>query len=158
MLPAEYVLSYIAVQLLVLVGQAAITLVFILAVFSVPCEGPAAALVGLTLLQGTAGMCYGLMLSTLCDNLASCMQLSIGSFYPNLLLSGILWPVEGMPAALRAVAWYLPCTAACQAMRDVMARGWGLEAASVQLGFAASAAWIGVFLGLSVVIIKIRAS
>ena len=42
------------------------------------------------------------------------MQLSIGSFYPNLLLSGILWPLEGMPPALQYVAKFLPNTLACQ--------------------------------------------
>ena len=46
------------------------------------------------------------------------MQLSIGSFYPNLLLSGILWPLEGMPSALQYIAKFLPNTLACQVNRD----------------------------------------
>ncbi len=44
-----------------------------------------------------------------------------------LFFKGILWPVEGMPWYLRTVAWYLPCTAACQAMRDIMSRGWDIS-------------------------------
>ncbi len=40
---------------------------------------------------------------------------------------GILWPVEGMPWYLQKIAWYLPCTASCQAMRDIMARGWDIS-------------------------------
>ena len=46
------------------------------------------------------------------------MQLSIGSFYPNLLLSGILWPLEGMPSALQYIAKFLPNTLACQVNQD----------------------------------------
>ena len=46
------------------------------------------------------------------------MQLSIGSFYPNLLLSGILWPLEGMPSALQYIAKFLPNTLACQVNWD----------------------------------------
>ena len=49
---------------------------------------------------------------------AVAMQLSIGSFYPCLLLSGILWPLEGMPAWLQTVASLLPNTLACQVSWD----------------------------------------
>ena len=77
-------------------------------------------------------MSFGFLISGLCDsqvrvwsfrlfslkssNLlqAVAMQLSIGSFYPNLLLSGILWPLEGMPPALQYIAKFLPNTLACQ--------------------------------------------
>ena len=106
------------------------------------------------------------------------MQMSIGSFYPNLLLSGetffpnifefflltktifsgILWPVEGMPPFLQSIAWYLPCTLACQAMRDVMARGWDIAWPSVYLGYISSVAWIAVFIILSWIVIKIKAN
>jgi len=58
-LPSEVLLSHVATQFLVLMGQTAITLVFILLVFAVPCEGPVGWLIGLSLLQGTAGMSYG---------------------------------------------------------------------------------------------------
>ena len=84
--------------------------------------------------QGLAGMSFGFLISSLCDSQAVAMQLSIGSFYPNLLLSGILWPLEGMPSYLRIVAKLLPNTLACQAMRDIMLRGWGVEREEVYLG------------------------
>ena len=79
-------------------------------------------------------MCFGFLISSLCDSQAVAMQLSIGSFYPNLLLSGILWPLEGMPTYLRMVARFLPNTLACQAMRDIMLRGWGIDREEVYLG------------------------
>ena len=47
--------------------------------------------------------------------LSTTMQAGVGSFYSNMLLCGFLWPLEGMPAVLRDLAMYLPCTAACQA-------------------------------------------
>jgi hypothetical protein len=33
------------------------------------------------------------------------MQATVGSFYPILLLSGIMWPVEGMPFYFQAITW-----------------------------------------------------
>jgi ABC-type polysaccharide/polyol phosphate export permease len=55
----------------------------------------------LTILQGICGMAFGLVVSALCDNEQDAIQLALGSFYPNLLLSGIIWPLEGMPEQLR---------------------------------------------------------
>ncbi|TRY76558.1 hypothetical protein TCAL_02660 [Tigriopus californicus] len=157
-LPSEILISHVFTQFLVLAGQTAITLVFIFLVFHIKCEGPVGWIVGLTLLQGTAGMCYGLFLSTIFNDVAATIQFSIGSFYPCLLLSGILWPLEGMPWYLRTVAWYLPCTAACQAMRDVMSRGWGITHPSVYLGYVSTLSWISVFIILSWIVIKVKSS
>ena len=56
----------------------------------------------------------GLLLASIFDELTTTMQAGVGSFYPNMLLCGFLWPVEGMPWYLRDLAMYLPCTAACQ--------------------------------------------
>ena len=60
------------------------------------------------------------------------IQLALGSFYPNLLLSGIIWPLEGMPQVLRYLSYILPQTFACEAMRGILSRGWGLGWMQVQ--------------------------
>jgi hypothetical protein len=52
-------------------------------------------------LLGMAGMLYGLFLSSICADEQECVQYSTGSFFPVMLLSGILWPVEGIPGFLR---------------------------------------------------------
>jgi len=96
------------------------------------------------------------LLSTVFSQQTTAMQCAIGSFYPILLLSGILWPVEGMPVVLQKISWYLPCTAACQAMRDIMARGWDISSSSVPIGIGATSAWILVFMFSSWIAMKIR--
>ncbi len=58
-LPSEVLAAHVVTQFLIIVGQTAITLAFILLVFKVPCKGPVGWLVGLALLQGAAGMSYG---------------------------------------------------------------------------------------------------
>jgi ABC-type polysaccharide/polyol phosphate export permease len=61
------------------------------------------------------------------------IQLALGSFYPNLLLSGIIWPLEGMPQVLRYLSYVLPQTFACEAMRGILSRGWGMEYMQVRV-------------------------
>ena len=69
--------------------------------YQVPARGPIIWVILLTILQGICGMAFGLVVSALCDNEQDAIQLALGSFYPNLLLSGIIWPLEGMPEQLR---------------------------------------------------------
>ena len=73
-------------------------------IIQVPARGPIVWVVSLTILQGTCGMAFGLVISALCDTENDAIQLALGSFYPNLLLSGIIWPLEGMPKELRFVS------------------------------------------------------
>jgi len=154
--PSEILASHILVQFVVMLVQTLVTLTTILWAFSVPCHGPLGWLVVLTLLQGLAGMSFGFLVSSLCDSQAVAMQLSIGSFYPNLLLSGILWPLEGMPLALQWVALLLPNTLATQAMRNVMLRGWGISQPGVYLGLLSSSAWIFLYLLLSWATVRLK--
>jgi len=155
-LPSEVMISHIFTQFLVLLIQTGLTLVFIFAVFEIPCNGPVGWIVVIAILQGFAGMCFGFLLSTLFSQQTTAMQCAIGSFYPMLLLSGILWPVEGMPKILQKISWYLPCTAACQAMRDIMARGWDISWYTVPTGIVTTIVWIAVFIISSWVAIRIR--
>jgi len=154
--PSEIIASHIVAQFVVMLIQTGVTLASMIWGFKVPCRGPFVWLAVITILQGLAGMSFGFLISALCDSQAVAMQLSIGSFYPNLLLSGILWPVEGMPVLLRTISKFLPNTLSCQAMRDIMLRGWGIEREEVYLGVVSSCVWITLFLSLSWITIRIR--
>ena len=79
-------------------------------------------------------MSFGFLISSVCNSQAVAMQLSIGSFYPCLLLSGILWPLEGMSHWLQTISQLLPNTLACQSMRNIMLRGWDVSEPEVYLG------------------------
>ena len=53
-------------------------------------------------------------------------------FYPMLAVSGLFFPLERLPRALRAVAYLLPTTHAVSLMQGVWAgEGWGAQWASV---------------------------
>lgn len=154
-LPFEILASYILSQFVVMVVQAAITLITVFLIFQLPCRGPIAWLIVLTLFQGLAGMSFGFFLSTICNTSMDAMKMSIGACFPHMLLCGIIWPLEGMPYPwMRSIAWFLPHTASVQGMRDIMLRGWGVEASSVLQGMGISSSWIILFLFLSWMLVK----
>jgi ABC-type multidrug transport system permease subunit len=77
----------------------------------------------LAMLQGLAGMSYGMFLSSVFYDEVTAMQIMGGTYYPALLLSGVIWPIEGMPVVLRYISYCLPTTYAAEAMRSIMERG-----------------------------------
>ena len=51
--------------------------------------------------QGICGTSIGLIISAVCETQQDATQIALGIFYPNLILSGIIWPIESMPVVLR---------------------------------------------------------
>ncbi len=96
----------------------------------------------LTMLQGICGTTIGLIISAVCETQQDATQVALGIFYPNLILSGIIWPYESMPLALRYISYILPQTFACEAMRGILLRGWGITYMPVWRGFLVTIIWI----------------
>lgn len=88
-------------------GQTALVLGFMILVFGITCNGDIFSIIALTLLQGMCGMCFGFVISANCEVERNAIQLALGSFYPTLLLSGGIWPIEGMPFILKWEQTYL---------------------------------------------------
>merc|ERR1712012_525233 len=98
----------------------------------------------------------GLWVSVMFKDESAAIQFTIGSFFPLMCLSGILWPLEGTSPWLRQSAMYLPCTAAVQGMRDIMSRGWGITQPSVYLGVISSCVWLAVYLFFTWVFLRFK--
>nr|WAB24462.1 ATP-binding cassette sub-family H member 1 [Henosepilachna vigintioctopunctata] len=154
--PWEILFSHVVTQFVVMCGQTALVLSFMILVFGVQCKGAIGYVVILTILQGLCGMCFGFVISAICELERNAIQLALGSFYPTLLLSGVIWPIEGMPIGLRYIATYLPLTLATASLRAMLTRGWGLIEQEVYFGFISTIVWIVLFLTISLVVLKFK--
>jgi len=152
----EFMLSHVLTQLLVLSVQVALLLIFTFLVFEIPFRGPFIWVLILTLLQGSCGMAFGLMISAICEEENSATMLALGSFYPNLLLSGTVWPTQAMPQFIRYFSYLLPQTIPIEAMRYILSRGWDPSYGIVALGFGVTIIWITFFLTAAVIIFKVK--
>ncbi|XP_054655536.1 ABC transporter G family member 20 isoform X2 [Dunckerocampus dactyliophorus] len=152
----ETMLAHLFSQLLVISVQIILMLLFVLLVFKIPNEGSLLLMVTLIVLQGITGISFGLVISAAIDNEQSANQAALGIFYPNLIMSGIIWPVECIPYPLRYLSMALPQTYASEALRCIMYRGWDLSRMMVWRGFAVTLGWNTFFLILATVILKLR--
>uniref|UniRef100_A0A3Q2QJB9 ABC transporter G family member 23-like n=1 Tax=Fundulus heteroclitus TaxID=8078 RepID=A0A3Q2QJB9_FUNHE len=152
----ETMLAHLFSQLFVISVQIILMLLFILLVFKMPNEGSLFLVICLIVLQGVTGISFGLVISAGIDDEQSANQAALGIFYPNLILSGIIWPVECIPYPLRYLSLVLPQTYASEALRCIMYRGWGITEMMVWRGFAFTLGWNTFFLILATVILKLR--
>lgn len=150
----EFIMSHVITQLLVLHVQVGLLLIFTFLVFEIPSRGPFFWVILLTISQSTCGMTFGLMISAMTKEETSATMLALGSFYPNLLLSGTVWPTQAMPDAMRYFAYTLPQTLPIESLRYILSRGWDISYSEVALGFGVTWAWTFFFLVLAVVIFK----
>ncbi|XP_059045485.1 ABC transporter G family member 23 isoform X3 [Achroia grisella] len=154
--PGEILFSHVVTQFVVMCGQTALVLIFMISVFGVKNNGNIAFVIMLTLLQGLCGMCFGFVISAACELERNAIQLALGSFYPTLLLSGVIWPIEGMPWILRYVSLCLPLTLATTSLRSILTRGWPLTDPDVYMGFVSTLIWIALFLVVTLTILKFK--
>jgi ABC-2 type transport system permease protein len=112
----------------VLIGLIQTTLVLALGalLFDVPVNGNLGSLYLAALLFIAATLTLGLLASTLAQTQMQAFQMSFFVLLPSILLSGFVFPYEGMPSAARWVAQLLPLTHFVELVRGIVLRGAGL--------------------------------
>lgn len=70
-----------------------------------------------------ANLMLGLLISTLAQTQFQAIQLSIFVMLPSILLSGFMFPFDGMPRAAQLIAQVLPLTHFVELVRGVVLRG-----------------------------------
>ncbi|CAL8069144.1 unnamed protein product [Orchesella dallaii] len=148
----EVMLAYLLVHLVVLIFQTALSFIIMVSVFNIQIIGPVLWAVALALLVGISGMSMGFVLATFCEEEIQAVLLAMGTFFPNFLLAGMVWPTQGMPVYLQYISYFLPCTLACEAMRSIVSRGVDFMHPVVWPGFASTFAWIILYWTLTVII------
>jgi ABC-2 type transport system permease protein len=112
----------------VLIGLIQTTLILVLGslLFNVPVNGGVGALYLAALLFIAATLALGLFASTLAQTQMQAFQMSFFVLLPSILLSGFVFPFEGMPPLARWIAQLLPLTHFIDLVRGIVLRGAGL--------------------------------
>jgi len=91
-------------------------------VFNVPINGGLWHLAGATLLFIVASLALGLVISTIAKNQLQSMQMTVFILLPSILLSGFMFPYEGMPLGAQYIAEAFPATHFMRLIRGVVLR------------------------------------
>jgi ABC-2 type transport system permease protein len=123
----ELLLGKIIPNLLTAYGQMTMALLVAHFVFDVPIRGSLVLLylLSLVFMWGTLGV--GILVSAASRTVPQAMQLAFLTFLPSIYLSGLLFPIEGMPHAAQYLAAVIPLTYYLRIVRGIVLKGVGLE-------------------------------
>jgi ABC-2 type transport system permease protein len=118
--------------------------------FEIPLRGSAVLLFAMTALYVLCTLALGLFISTISETQQQAMMTATFFFLmPMIYLSGFIFPIENMPAAIQRITYVIPLTYYLVIVRGIFLKGIGLELLWPQA--AALAAWGFVVLSLAVV-------
>ena len=96
--------------------------------FGLPMRGSWLALLLAVSLFLVGALAFGLLISTVAETQQVAFQLALlTSYLPTLMLSGFIFPISSMPAALQVVTFAVPARYFLLALRGIVLKGVGIE-------------------------------
>jgi ABC-2 type transport system permease protein len=119
----------------IVIGLIQVTLILLLGIylFHVPVNGQVLDVYLVSIIFIAANLSLGLLISTVALSQFQAMQMTFFFFLPSILLSGFMFPFEGMPRAAQYIAEVLPLTHFVRLIRGIMLRGAELTQLSIDI-------------------------
>tara|TARA_R110000772_G_scaffold38750_11_gene91252 strand:+ start:334 stop:1431 length:1098 start_codon:yes stop_codon:yes gene_type:complete len=121
--PLELMLGKILPYVVIGFIQVSIILMLGWYLFSVPIQGSLFDVYLAAMTFIAANLALGLLISTSAQSQFQAMQMTFFFFLPSILLSGFMFPFDGMPDIAQSIAEVLPLTHFNRIIRNIMLRG-----------------------------------
>jgi ABC-type multidrug transport system permease subunit len=131
--PIEVMLAKIVPYFVIGYVQALLIMVIAAVVFDVPLRGSVTLLVFALGLFMVSNLALGLTFSTIARNQMQAMQMAQFTLLPSFLLSGFVFPFQGMPVWAQWLGELFPMTHAIRIVRGLLLKGNGLDAIAPEL-------------------------
>ncbi len=123
--PLEVMTGKIVPYIFIGLIQSTIILLAAVYLFRVPFVGSVAVLYAVTLIFIAANLTVGITVSSIALNQLQAMQLTFFYFLPTMLLSGFMFPFQGMPRWAQWIGDVLPATYFMRLVRGILLKGNG---------------------------------
>ncbi|HKE48112.1 MAG TPA: ABC transporter permease [Rhodanobacteraceae bacterium] len=133
----------------IVIGLVQVTLILILGllVFDVPVRGSLVGVYLASLAYISATLALGVLISTIAKSQFQAMQMAFFTFLPQILLSGFMFPFDGMPKAAQWLAEIFPLTHFLRLIRGIMLREANIGEMGIEV--VALAAFVVVMMGVA---------
>ena len=135
--PRDVFVGKVAPYFLVAAADLTVVLVVGTVLFDVPFNGSVLTLALGSVLFLFVTLGVGVVISSVSENQGQAIQLALMTLLPQVLLSGIIFPLSSMGPGVRWIGYLLPLTYFNQVARGVMVRGAPIDSLLVPLGLLA---------------------
>ena len=148
--PATIILAKAVPYLFVALMDVGLVMLIAHFILGVPIEGSILLIFLLSIVYTFSALALGLLISTIVETQQAAMIISgLGLLLPSMLLSNMIFPVDGMPLILQIISYFIPARWFTEALRNVMIKGLGFEAIWMQF-------LILLIMGVSLLTISIK--
>ena len=138
--PIDFVLAIVIARMVIVLGQLSIIFGFALAILDANIVGSVVSLYFVIMLSVLMFLTLGFSIGSLAKTQESVGVLATIFIYPQLVLSGIFFPIETLPEYIHLFAELLPLSLVADAMRSIANDG--LELIDIYANFIGIGIWI----------------
>ena len=138
--PIDFVLAIVVARMVIVLGQLSIIFGFALAILDANIVGSVVSLYFVIMLSVIMFLTLGFSIGSLAKTQESVGVLATIFIYPQLVLSGIFFPIETLPEYIHPFAELLPLSLVADAMRSIATDG--LELIDIYANFIGIGIWI----------------
>ena len=138
--PIDFVLAIVIARMVIVLGQLSIIFGFALAILDANIVGSVVSLYFVIMLSVLMFLTLGFSIGSLAKTQESVSVLATIFIYPQLVLSGIFFPIETLPEYIHPFAELLPLSLVADAMRSIANDG--LELIDIYANFIGIGIWI----------------
>ncbi|CAG9856408.1 unnamed protein product [Phyllotreta striolata] len=150
----ELIISHFSFQACIAVIQSLEVIILLYGIYQYEYVGSLFLVYALIYLEGICGMAFGLFVSASCSNISMASNATLGFYLPLIVLSGCIWPLQGMSNALQTFARLLPVAVPIETLIKITKKGLSVDSWQVIPGLATPVIWTVIFVVLSIIFMK----
>lgn len=121
--PIEIMMGKILPFVFIGLFQTGMVLLIARTLFSIPVFGDVGLLFACTLLFIVCNLAIGFLISTIAKNQTQALQMSVFVLMPSIIMTGFMFPFQGMPAWAQTIGKAIPLTYFLRIVRGIMLKG-----------------------------------
>jgi len=139
-MPKDFIISIVLARLVIVLIQLSVVLWFALLVLDIQLTGGLVSLYGMIMLGSLVFLCFGFCFGSVAKTQEAIRPLVTSFTFPQLILSGVFFPISSLPEIIQPIAEFLPLSVIASSLRGIANDG--LSLLSFDLNLLGVVVWL----------------